>query len=132
VLSNEISRGFKADFEDDVLSGKQCRVLHYLILETQHKSVFQRDIELEFNMRRSSTSTMLTNMERLGVIRRESVDYDGRLKRIIVTEKGEKIKAEVLKDCMAMEAKLVNGISEDELIRCANVLKKMISNLKEA
>ncbi len=130
-LSNEIAHSFNLTSEDNALTNKQRRVLHYIIAQTEHRHIFQRDIEMEFNIRRSSASNMLTNMEKAGFIRREGVNYDGRLKRITITEKGDMIKAEVLNDCKGMEARLVKNISAEDLDRCINVIKKMISNLKE-
>ncbi len=131
ILSNEIARSFNIDFDDNTLTQKQRRVLHFITAKAQLGPVFQRDIEAEFNMRRSSASNMLANMEKAGVIRREAVMYDARLKRIVVTQKGEYIKEAVLNDCQRMEEKLIRNISPRELETFASVLKKMLNNLKE-
>lgn len=132
MLSNEIKRGFNTDLGSDLITAKQQRILHYIMAQAAERAVFQRDIEQEFNLRRSSASTMLANMEKAGVITRESVSYDARLKRILITKKGEAIRAEVLKDCQNMEQKLTMDIPEEDLKKCALVLEQMITNLRKA
>ena len=47
---------------------------------------FPKDIEKEFSINRSTTSEMLKLMCKNGMITREEVDYDARLKKIVLTE----------------------------------------------
>ena len=132
MLSNEIKRSISETPESGDVTQKQRRILHFIIARSEHNGVvFQRDVEREFNLRRSTTSTLLAGMERAGVIRRESVSYDARLKRIVVTPKGEAIKDIVNEDCSRLEKKLRAGISDEDLLLCASVLEKMIVNLRE-
>ena len=49
-------------------------------------STFPKDIEKEFSINRSTTSEMLKLMCKNGMITREEVDYDARLKKIVLTE----------------------------------------------
>ena len=51
------------------------------------KDIFQKDFEKEFDIRRSTASHILSLMEENGIITRESVPYDARLKKIVLTEK---------------------------------------------
>lgn len=132
MLSNEIKRSFNETPESGDVTQKQRRILHFIIARSEHNGVvFQRDVEHEFNLRRSTTSTLLAGMEKAGVIRRESVSYDARLRRIVVTQKGEAIKDIVNEDCNRLEKRLREGISEEDLLVCASVLEKMIANLRE-
>ena len=59
--------------------------------ENREKDVFQRDFEERFSIRRSTATNMLKLMEKNGLISRQSVDYDARLKKIVLTEKAIKI-----------------------------------------
>lgn len=131
MLSNEIKRSFAGNKNHSLLTGRQGQVLHYIFAQAEVRNVFQRDIELDFNIRRSSASSMLANMEKLGVIRRESVSYDARLKRIVVTEKGEELKAIVKNELDEMERQLVKNIPQKDLDVFDDVMHKMIENLKE-
>ena len=131
MLSNEIRRSFSGNKNHCLLTGRQGQVLHYIFAQAEVRNVFQRDIELDFNIRRSSASSMLANMEKLGVIRREGVSYDARLKRIVITEKGEELKAMVKSELDEMEHKLTKDISKQDLEVFNSVMHKMIENLKE-
>jgi DNA-binding MarR family transcriptional regulator len=130
VLSNEVKRGIKHRLGGVELTGKQRRIFHYIFSQSETTDVFQRDIEREFNLRRSSASEMLALLENMGIIHRESVSYDARLKRIAITQKGSEMREEVLLDCCEMENRLVYGIPEEELKCCASVMERMINNLK--
>ena len=58
-----------------------------------HKNdpVYQRDIEREFSITRSTVTNILQLMERKGYIERQSVPQDARLKRLILTEEGGRV-----------------------------------------
>lgn len=69
-------------------------------------------------------------MEDQGLIQRESVPYDARLKRIIVTEKGQKSKDEVDTNLAELEALLTADIPMDELEIFCQVALKMAQNIR--
>ncbi len=50
--------------------------------------MFQRDIEREFSITRSTVTNILQLMERKGYIERRSVPQDARLKQLVLTEEG--------------------------------------------
>lgn len=95
------------------------------------KDVFQRDFEKEFKVRRSSATEMLKRMEKNGMIRRESVDYDARLKKIVLTERAIEIQQMIDKRFAELEEKLKQGISEQELETFFAVLSKIRRNIGE-
>src|SRR5574340_1797902 len=66
--------------------GLQVWVIDYLI-KHQDEDVFQRDLEKEFVMRRPTATTFIKKLEQGGLIRRETVAYDARLKKLILTDK---------------------------------------------
>jgi len=61
-------------------------VMGYLY-ENSDRDIFQRDIEARFRISRSTTSSMLALMEKKGLVKRESVEHDARLKKITLTPK---------------------------------------------
>lgn len=77
--------------------------------------VFQRDIEAHFNIQRSTATGILQLMEKNGLISRESLDSDARMKRIVVTQKGREVceMSRSAKD--EMEAELLRGIPAEDL-----------------
>ena len=52
------------------------------------RDIFQKDVETEFSIGRSTVTNILKLMEKKGYIRREAVPQDGRLKRLVLLDKG--------------------------------------------
>lgn len=94
------------------------------------KDIFQKDFEKEFDIRRSTASRILSLMEENGMIVRESVPYDARLKKIVLTEKALKIQKEVITFFDSLEGEYIKGISEDELQSFYCVLDKINNNIE--
>lgn len=98
--------------------------------ENRDKDIFQRDFEERFSIRRSTATNMLKLMEKNGIITRESVDYDARLKKIVLTEKAIAIHKKAVKNIEMIESTLKNGITDEELASFYNVLDKIKLNLE--
>ena len=112
----------------DKLTGTHGWAIGYLY-HNRDRDIFQKDFEQEFNIRRSTASTILTLMEKNGLINRESVDYDARLKKITLTDKAIEIQNFVEASLGRMENMLGQGISDDELEIFFSVLDKICENL---
>ena len=98
--------------ENDDLTTMQKHVLKFILLETMHRDLYQKDIEEEFQIRKPTVTGILKLMEKNGYIYRESAKQDARLKQIIPTEKAEKIRPAILKSIEEGEAKMLRGIPE--------------------
>ena len=61
-------------------------IISYLC-ENEDKHIFQRDIEHEFDLSRSTVSTILKELEKEGLIERKSVIIDARLKKSYLLKK---------------------------------------------
>lgn len=61
-------------------------IISYLC-ENEDKNIFQRDIEREFDLSRSTVSTILKELEKEGLIERKSVIIDARLKKSYLLKK---------------------------------------------
>lgn len=74
VLSHQMKRKncVISMINDDGLTSMQKHVLKFLLLETLHKVVYQKDIEEEFQIRKSTATGMLQLLEKNGFIVRES------------------------------------------------------------
>ena len=64
------------------LTGVQKWVVAYLS-EHEGEDVFQRDLEEEFSIRRSTATGILQLMEKNDLIIRQPVSYDARLKKLV-------------------------------------------------
>ena len=94
------------------------------------RDVFQKDFEQEFNIRRSTASNILSLIERNGLITRESVPYDARLKKIVLTQKALDVQSVVDKAFEKLEETMRKDISEEELLVFFGVIDKINNNLE--
>ena len=132
IVSHQLKRMISFyTWKDCGLTTMQNRVLHYLLAHIPETPVYQKDIEREFRVSKSTVTEILQLMEKNGFIVRESSRRDGRMKRILPTEKAITIQKEVMDNIRTVEEKLRAGISEEDYRTCLKVLKKMSENLAE-
>ncbi|MBR3816957.1 MAG: MarR family transcriptional regulator [Clostridia bacterium] len=115
----------------DKITGTHGWAIGYLY-HNRDKDIFQKDFEQEFNIRRSTASSILSLMEKNGLIKRESVDYDARLKKITLTQKAIDIQLPVETAFDRFENMLKQNISEDELNVFFTVLDKINRNTERS
>ena len=120
-------------FEENFgLTPTQSWVLAYVFNRNgEGTDVFQKDIEAHFNIQRSTATGILQLMEKNGLISRESLDSDARMKRIVVTPKGREVceMSRSAKD--EMEADLLRGVSEADREVFLRVCKVIGDNAAE-
>ena len=109
LLKRRMANDVAAEHIDEV-TGMHGWLIGYIEREGD---VYQRDVEKRFNMRRSTVTKMLQLMEKNGLVTRESVESDARLKKIDESE-------ELMK----------RGIDEEELKIFCRVADKIAENLK--
>lgn len=129
ILANQMKRRYVLRQEDAGLTNMQRHVLHFILFSTLHGEIYQKDVEAEFEIRRSTATGILKLMEKHGFIERESDERDGRLKRIIPTPKAVAMRQEVLGNIRDIQAKMVEGIEPEEFEVCMRVLARMSRNL---
>ena len=133
MLNHQLKRNQKPEeaVEDDELTPMQRHILNYILLETLHRDIYQKNLEEEFQVRKSTVSGILKLMEKNGFIYRESVKEDARLKRILPTKKAEALRPSILEHIHETEIRLTEGVSEQDLFLCKKVLYQMCQNLAE-
>ena len=95
MLSHRLKRQNIIPCGDDGLTTMQKHVLKFILLETLHREIYQKDVEEEFQIRKSTATGILQLMEKNGFIYRESSEKDARLKTIVPTKKAEALRAEI-------------------------------------
>jgi MarR family transcriptional regulator, repressor for mepA len=113
----------------DRFSEIQGMLIGYLN-KNSHKDIFQKDIEEAFTIRRSTVTGILQSMEKNEYITRESVPYDARLKKIVLTEKGRDIHNHIMNEIDKFEKRITQNISDEELEMFAKILDKFKKNLE--
>ena len=78
------------------------------------REIFQKDMEADFHMAKSSVTAALQNLEKNGYIVRVSVERDARLKKIELTEAGIGFHDDIQKSIDHMEERMVAGLSKEQ------------------
>ncbi len=99
--------------------------------KNEGRPVYQKDLEKEFNVTRSTASKVITLMEKKGFVARRGVENDARLKEIVLTEKGRMLACKMQRDFEEMEAKLTAGFSREERELLLDFLTRIYCNLNE-
>ncbi len=113
----------------DQYSEIQGMIIGYLS-KNKEKDVFQKDIEEIFTIRRSTVTGILQSMEKNNLIIRENVSYDARLKKIVLTDLGEKINIHIIREMRKFEETITKGVSDEELEMFVQVLNKFKNNIQ--
>lgn len=131
ILSHKIKRRIGKVALEYGISGMQAKILGYIYNNSSNRDIFQKTIEEEFDIRRSSVTSVLTLMEKNELIKRVSVSEDARLKKIILTDKGIEVNKLVYKEITKIEEIISNTLSEDELNTFVCNLDKLNKNIHE-
>ena len=129
ILFHKLRKRINADVQSLGLTGIQSRVIHYILEKHAQGPVYQRDVEGAFGVSRSTVTGMLQQMERGGLIRRESVQSDARLKSLIPTQKAIELDAQVNACLRQAEQCLTRGLSDAQLAKFKDVAAQMSANL---
>lgn len=112
-----------------MITGANGWILRYLD-EKDGQDVYQKDIEEKFGVTRSTVSKALKGMEAKGLLRRESVSSDARLKRLVLTEEGRQISRHAAEEKQELENRIKAGLTEDEIDTLQRLLMKIADNMK--
>ncbi len=105
-------------------------VLKYLY-DNRDRDVYQRDIEKAFSIGRSTVTTIIQLMEKRDLVRREYVEMDARLKKVILTEKGYQHHDHAVANFREIHARMLSGITEEEKVLLTDLLGRIFDNLSE-
>ena len=78
----------------------------------------------------SSITSLISNLERNGYLRRESLESDGRYKKLVLTEQTLAIQDDITKRIGEYMHSIFVGISEDDLKIFEKVIMQMTENTK--
>lgn len=129
LLSHKIKTQQNAMLQDLGITGVQSRVIYYILHHCQNGLVFQRDIEGAFRLSRSTATGILQLLEKNGIIRRESVAKDARLKSVVPTEKAVELDVQVRACLQETDRMLTRGLSEGQVQLFREIAAQMLQNL---
>jgi len=110
------------------MTGMHGWIISYLCRHPD-RDIFQKDIEAQLSVRRSTATGMLQLMEKNGFIVRESVPYDARLKKLVPTQKALVLNHRIEETFKRINTQLIQGLTREELDLFYSVVEKMQVNL---
>lgn len=111
------------------LTHQQSRVLIYLSSEKNGQNACQHDLTQALNLRRSSVTSLLQNLEKKALITRVSDSQDARIKKVILTSEGRKLAFATQEIIKEMECRLVQNLSEDQKLALSELLDMLLANV---
>lgn len=99
------------------------------IQEYEQDGVVQRDLETMLRIRRSSVSTLLGGLEQDGLILRIPVPEDARLKRVVLTEKGQEAASILAGHQKKLDAFVEDILTLEECETLGGLIKKLMSSI---
>ena len=131
ILSHKLKKRMDANMQSLGITGVQSRIMHYILVKCAEGPVFQRDVEKAFDMSRSTTTGILQLMEKNGLILRESVASDARLKSLIPTAKAVDLDVQIGRSLCQSEKRLTAGLTDEQLAQFLKTAERMSANLEE-
>ena len=104
-------------------------IMSYLFWH-KDEPVYQRDIEREFSITRSTVTNILQLMERKGYIERQSVPQDARLKKLVLTEEGARIHEKTLQSLHQTDEFVESLLTPEENAEFLRLLNKLREGLQ--
>ncbi|MEG1619770.1 MAG: MarR family transcriptional regulator [Eubacterium sp.] len=127
-LSNLIKRRIDTIEGNDGITGMQGYIIGY-IYDHPDREIFQRDVEKECSIRRSTATGILKLMEKNGFITREAVGYDARLKKLVLTDKALAHQQNFMAEIEQIERSLQAHLTAKEVTDFRRILKQMKKNM---
>ena len=112
----------------DEFTDLQGQIMHFLF-DHRERDVFQRELEEEFCMRRSTVSRCLKEMEARDLIGRTSVAHDARLKKIALTPRALEIHQRVEHKIEWIENVIRAGLTAEEVEQFQKIMQKIKQEL---
>ena len=93
------------------------------------RDVYQKDLEATFHIRRSTASGILQIMVRDGLLVRDPVEGDARLKRLVLTPIAQEQLSQMQQDLLRVENKATAALTKQELETLFTLLDKVRGSL---
>jgi DNA-binding MarR family transcriptional regulator len=131
-ISNLILRNMKNFAHRDYvekMTGTNSWIIAYLA-DNLDRDIFQKDLEEEFSITRSTASKVVNLMVKKGFIERQSVLQDARLKKLVLTPQAIELSKLIFEDGEQFEARLTDGFSSEELNTFFSFIERMKNNIR--
>ena len=130
-IENSLNRIFGSVALKYGLTGKQFFILGFVLKQSKKGEITQKDIENFGNVRKSSVSSIISNLEKSGFIVRKPSEKDSRVNIILPTEKAHEIERKINAKKKKVENEIFSCFSEEEIEQCGKLLSELQKKIKE-
>jgi len=128
AIGRRLHQMLAANCCEDVSTGTHCRIIRFLS-EHEDRDIYQRDLEKEFGITRSTASRVLTLMEQKELVVRSGVQHDARLKKLTLTEKARQYSDAMSENARDVDQHLMDGFTDAEKEKLLEFLDRMYHNM---
>ena len=130
MLSHQLKRQMCIQEEEDSLTTNMQRlVLHYILFQSLQRDIYQKDVEKEFQIRRSTATGDAQDIGEERIYHERAGEADARLKKLVPTEKAKGVRQHIMDNIHYIEELLARDIPGEKLAVCREVLQQMSENL---
>lgn len=126
---HKIYRYLEHLFSDMPVGSTQMLLLLYLEKKSEQRDVFPKELAQFFQIRSSSITHLLNNLEETGYLRRLQLKKDRRLKRLVLTPKGKALAQEGQSVVEIFLAHTLRGTTPEQLKIVEEVLLQIDKNI---
>lgn len=126
ILFRELARENGLD-EATVISGRIMGLIYF-----SDRDIFQKDVENAFHITRSSVTSAVKLMEKKGLIRRQPVAGDARLKKLTLTPEGVQAHEAAVRAMRRAEELTCRGLTEEERRQFMDICDKLTRNAESS
>ena len=112
------------------LTFAQGGMIHYLYRHRE-EPIYQKDLEKRFDIRRSTATGILQNLEKNGYICRSCDAEDARMKQIVLTQKALDMEEAFRRIAEEDEALFCKDMNEEEIDALIGLLGRIRQNIAE-
>jgi DNA-binding MarR family transcriptional regulator len=114
----------------DTITAVHGWMISYLYFH-EDQEIYQKDLEKEFHLAKSSITAILQTMEKNGFIERIPVERDARLKKIVLTEEGRQYHDKIRQSIEEVEMLVREGFDDEEMEKMIQMLAIMQERLRK-
>ena len=131
AISNAMAQDMQQNSERQGLTSTQSMFLHHLWVRQEHwkQTTYAKDLEEFFDIKHSTVSGVLQRMEAGGFVVFQASETDRRCKAVRLTEKGLSAIEQTGLHIRQTEARLVEGMSEEDIATFRRLLQTAAHNL---
>ncbi|NUF25982.1 MarR family winged helix-turn-helix transcriptional regulator [Bombilactobacillus mellis] len=120
IAARQLTKNFDNFARQYGLTATQMSIIDHL--GRKQEEVLQRDLEQEFNIRRSTATLILQRMEKKDLIKRTPAQIDARQRAVVLTDKGKQLVGFVSDYMQLQQTQLQQQFSNTEIALFEKIL----------